>query len=251
MIVECLEGRDSRHMDDTAKRIKSLRTRLTMSHDDVALGSGGRIDRTMMSKLESGRNKASTARVREGLALATGVRPDRMSDYLDGKLSLEEVLAKRSAPDVTQPARATPPRVASSAPDEDSSPLDRALNAAFRGDRHELRDARAVERALAGFHHWQDVDGDLVEAAGRWLDGAVTLRKLGRPVTPGELFVLVSVGKGQVAADAHAKHKAEVDEMVEQRVASFEAQDHGDVEPPDPAAVARLRARAKKSSGAR
>lgn len=233
---------------DNAARIKALRKRLGMNQEAVADGSGGRIDRTMMSKLESGRNKGSTLRVHEGLAVAMGFRSDQMSAYLGGTLGLDELLAGRTSSPPNE-LRATPATVPIPAPtDDDGSPLERALNAAFDRDRHELRDARAVERVLGQTYPWQNAESDLVEAAGHWLDAAASLRREGRAVTLGELFLRVTVGKGAVAAEAHAKHKAELAQAIDQHVAAFEAEAHDDVEPPDPVAVERLKSAAKKSA---
>ena len=116
---------------DNAARIKALRKRLGMNQEAVADGSGGRIDRTMMSKLESGRNKGSTLRVHEGLAVAMGFRSDQMSAYLGGTLGLDELLAGRTS-SPTNELRATPATVPVPVPtDDDGSPLERALNAAL------------------------------------------------------------------------------------------------------------------------
>ena len=232
---------------DTAARIKALRARVDMSHDQVAAGSGDRIDRTMMSKLESGKNKASTARVREGLATAFGVQLARMSDYLDGKLTLDALLATRGDVGEEAPRRSPAPPLPNVSPD-DETPLQRALNSAFDSARHELRDARTVERVVGPVQEWRDPDGDLVEAAGRWLDFAAAARRRGEALTLGALLLHTSVGKGAVAAEAHARHKAEIAAHVDQRVAKFETEHADELEPPNDAAVDRLKARAKKAA---
>lgn len=135
--------------------------------------------------------------------------------------------------------------------DRDGSPLERALGEAFSpAAGHLVRDLLAVQHALGGARRWESTDGDLVAAAKRWLDAAMSLRHEGRSVDAQELLVRVTVGKGSVATQAHARHKAEVAEHVAEHVAAHQPAADED-EGVDPKAVARLKRTATRKKGDR
>jgi len=79
-----------------ALRIRALRKALGMRQADLAAASGGALDRLYVVRLETGKNQAKTDRVRQGLALAFKLTRDEISDYLDERVSLEELLERRS-----------------------------------------------------------------------------------------------------------------------------------------------------------
>ena len=79
-------------------RVRALRTRLELTHDQVAERGG--FDRSKMSKFESGENAATTDAALRELARGFGVAKEIVAQYLDGELTLDEVLVS-PAPVVT------------------------------------------------------------------------------------------------------------------------------------------------------
>lgn len=77
--------------------VKSLRTRIGISQESLAKASGGVLSREVVTKIELGKNKASTYRIREGLATAFGVSQHQMAAYLDGQMPIDELLAHRES----------------------------------------------------------------------------------------------------------------------------------------------------------
>ncbi len=77
--------------------VKRLREALDISQETTAARSGGKLTRDDLSKIEMGRNKATSDRVRAGLAEAAGVTRDEIADYLDERIPLEQLLAQRAA----------------------------------------------------------------------------------------------------------------------------------------------------------
>ncbi len=82
---------------DRGTRIKDLRQALHLTHDMVADQSGGHLERTDVSKAENNRNQANTGRWYRGLSQAFGISADDLVNYLDGRLSIEQVLVRRSS----------------------------------------------------------------------------------------------------------------------------------------------------------
>jgi transcriptional regulator with XRE-family HTH domain len=74
---------------DTAKRITLLRQRLNLSKTEFAKRAG--LGQAEVTHLESGRNQASTLRVREALARGFGLSLARTNEYLDGRATFLEV----------------------------------------------------------------------------------------------------------------------------------------------------------------
>lgn len=83
-------------------RLRLLREALQWTQGEVSRRSadvgGHGLQRVEVTHLESGRNLASTKRIRAALARAFGVGEDELFDYLDGQSSLPEFLKKRDNP---------------------------------------------------------------------------------------------------------------------------------------------------------
>lgn len=81
-------------------RLRLLRESLDMTQEDVSEGSvdqDGRIVRRIeVGHVESGRNMASTRRIRAGLARAFGTSEDELFEYLEGRLPLTEYAKLRN-----------------------------------------------------------------------------------------------------------------------------------------------------------
>ena len=157
----------------TDSRAAALRKRLGLTQAQVAERAGLRRDE--VTKVEGGANKATSARVRDGLARAYGLSVDELLGYLDGAVELETL-----SPAVTP---AAPQHQATGA-------LDAVLWDAADRARHTLADVDAVRAILAAEVHLATrTDVDLVSAAGRWLDAAASLRRRGQQVTAARLLV--------------------------------------------------------------
>ncbi len=78
--------------NEIAARVKALRLRLDMTGDEVAAASKV-LNRTEISKIETGKNQATTDRVRTGLARAFGVNREMLGEYLEKRISLDALLA--------------------------------------------------------------------------------------------------------------------------------------------------------------
>lgn len=82
---------DQGEADDPKDRLRALRQALRLTQQDVADRSGGRLDRIEVNKIENGKVGLATFETRRGLADAFGLLlVDDLSDYLDGKLSIDE-----------------------------------------------------------------------------------------------------------------------------------------------------------------
>ena len=77
-------------IQDPSTRARELRVALSLSQEAFAERAG--IDRGEVSKVERGENKVTSARMRDAFARAAGVTPDRLGDYLSGRLSLADLL---------------------------------------------------------------------------------------------------------------------------------------------------------------
>lgn len=84
------------HVTEIKDLVADLRKALGWTQEQVADRSGGALTRIVVNKIETGRNKASSAAVRDGLATAFGLERSAMFDYLDGAIGLEEAVALRS-----------------------------------------------------------------------------------------------------------------------------------------------------------
>ena len=77
---------------DPKDRLRALRQALGLTQQDVADRSGGRLDRVEVNKVENGKVGLASFETRRVLADAFGiVLVDDLSDYVDGKLTIEEV----------------------------------------------------------------------------------------------------------------------------------------------------------------
>lgn len=76
--------------------VKALRNRLEWTQEQVAERSAGALSRVVVNKIESGRNQATSAAIRNGLAMAFGVDVATMFGYLEGEVDLTEVMARRA-----------------------------------------------------------------------------------------------------------------------------------------------------------
>jgi transcriptional regulator with XRE-family HTH domain len=75
----------------SAKLVIAVRARLGLTQDEMADRAG--LDRIEILNVEKGRNKASSARIRDGLAQAIGISVEQVSAGLEGKLSPAAILA--------------------------------------------------------------------------------------------------------------------------------------------------------------
>ncbi len=71
-------------------RLRELRVALKLTQEGLAIGAG--FDRTVINKIESGANKATSSLVWLGLARAFGVRIEDMGSFLAGDIPLHEML---------------------------------------------------------------------------------------------------------------------------------------------------------------
>jgi transcriptional regulator with XRE-family HTH domain len=76
--------------------VKELRRLLSLTQDDVAERGG--LDRSEVAHLETGRNKATSARMRASLALGLGLPRDVLEAALDGKVTPEAAVEAARLP---------------------------------------------------------------------------------------------------------------------------------------------------------
>lgn len=79
---------DRRHRRD----VKALRDALGLTQEQVA--DAGGIDRTDVSKVETGWNHGSSNRVRRALAAGLGLSRDDMDDFMDGRLAVADAVER-------------------------------------------------------------------------------------------------------------------------------------------------------------
>lgn len=155
-------------------RAEALRKRLGLTQAEVAERAGLRRDE--VTKVETGANKATSARVRDGLAQAFGLSVDELVRYLEGDTELDALTP------AVLPASARVER--------QGGALDAVLWDAADRTRHTLSDVDAVRAILATEVSLATrTDADLSVAAGRWLDAAAALRRRGQTVTAAKLLV--------------------------------------------------------------
>lgn len=75
-------------------RLRKLHELTGMTHPQIVRRSNGMLRREDLVKLGRGGSKATTYRIRKGLALGYGVPDDLMNRLIDGKATPEEVAAK-------------------------------------------------------------------------------------------------------------------------------------------------------------
>lgn len=161
----------------SVSRATALRKRLGLTQAQVAERAGLRRDE--VTKVETGANQASSARVRDGLSRAFGITVDALVRYLDGAVELDAL---------GLPAAAAPPE--SPRVERPGGALDAVLWEAADRARHTLADVDAVRAILATEVSLATRDDvDLTGAAGRWLDAAAALRRRGQRVTAAGLLV--------------------------------------------------------------
>jgi transcriptional regulator with XRE-family HTH domain len=161
----------------TDNPVRALRKALGMSQEELAKRSGGEITQSYLARIEAGRNKASSWKVRSGLAKAFGLSESDLNDYLDGRITVEDA-AHRTRPqplDLLDEVRAARPRDPSKER-FDPSLLEVYLVEALDAKRHTLKDTDAVRAALRNLRG-MPVEGDMAaRMARRWLDIASDLR---------------------------------------------------------------------------
>lgn len=83
--------------DTPRDRVRALRKALGLSQEKLAAATDGILNRDDVVKLEKGQNQGTSARVRRGLAAALGVELRSLDQYMDGKIDLDELFARRAA----------------------------------------------------------------------------------------------------------------------------------------------------------
>lgn len=73
-----------------AEKARAIREALGCTQEAIAERGG--LERAEVNKVETGRNEATTWRIRRGLARAYGVTVETLSDCFDGILSVEELV---------------------------------------------------------------------------------------------------------------------------------------------------------------
>lgn len=77
------------------ERFRALREALGLTQEAAAEKSG-RIDRNYLNRIENGHNRGASDLVRGALATAYGVSRDDLAEYVEGRLSLKELLTRRA-----------------------------------------------------------------------------------------------------------------------------------------------------------
>lgn len=117
-------------------RVRELRERLGLSQAQLAARTG-ELDQSYITKIEAGRNKVSTVKLREALARGFWLKPDVFSDYIEGRKTLDEVAR------LTQEPRSTAPRTMKEGAD---SAVEMALAGAFsRSQKYGPLNLRALD----------------------------------------------------------------------------------------------------------
>jgi DNA-binding XRE family transcriptional regulator len=78
-------------------KIKTVRSQLDLTQDEVADQSEGQLRRQDVVKLESGKNKASTDRIRKGLAISFGATREEIDELIEKDLAPEELALRIKA----------------------------------------------------------------------------------------------------------------------------------------------------------
>ena len=178
-------------------RLRALREALGMTQDEVSARSvdqDGRILRRIeVGHVESGRNRASTRRVRASLARAFGASEEDLFDYLEGRISLAEFSKLRGRGRREAGARA----------DERKSPRERAIELVIAdgyGSAIEIR--RAAGRAR------DELSAEKQDSLGilEWANLIeTTLRQMRRESDPAASSGVRPRGRGGTATPARTK----------------------------------------------
>lgn len=187
----------------------ALRERLGLTQEQIAEAAG--MAQGHYAKIESGKNKASTAGVRQGLARAVGVSLEAISAYLDGDLSLDALLAARGSSPVVPPARPTP---VMDVDPEMMGQLDAELFRAMDPMHFSSQDFDATRAAFREVAFLVREGTDLAAMARGWLTAARQLRHEGKPVNTTTIAARVATGRVLESAleETDAKLNADADE---------------------------------------
>lgn len=207
----------NQHMaDSTASKVRSLRKRLDLTQDQVAARAAEQFPdfrRDYVTKVETGANKATTARIRRGLAAGLGLTQEELSRFLDGTSSLEEVLLHASPRDTVAEVRVE--REDHHVPDDDETAAESALFRAMNPDRYTPRDFDAARAAMRAGPRDQILHADLDAVAVRFLDVARQIRREGEVATTTSILWRVAVGRhsrdAELAREVSAAEDAEAD----------------------------------------
>lgn len=156
-------------------RVRDLRLALGLSQRALGERTGGELDQSYVTKIEAGRNLASTLKVRAALADGFGLSLATLNEYLAGALTVEAAVAEAGAP---APAPAAQP-----------SALEESLGRAFRPAVHRLCDTQVV---LAALRNTPVPAEDLDAMAGEWLLAAADMRVRGERVDAASLLVRIT-----------------------------------------------------------
>jgi len=85
------------HMEEVKDLVKALRARLALSQESLEAASGGHLAREAVSKIEAGKNKCTSYALRDALARGFGIDFEVLVAYLDGRATIEDVVAHRVA----------------------------------------------------------------------------------------------------------------------------------------------------------
>jgi transcriptional regulator with XRE-family HTH domain len=214
-----------------AELVKRLREHFSISQEELAGATDGELDRGYISKIEIGHNKASSFKVRSALARAFGVSVSKMSGYLDGKESLENMIREAEPPSIftgKHTTNDTPP------PDlvlKSRKNLEQALKEVFNGKIHEFDDVDAVRSIMSGTTLLADKHPDTGDEAFFWiddaakalLDGAAWLRE--QHIEPDAQSLLIYMTQkltGALEAIEKQKHARQAEKQRLERAAAEE-----------------------------
>lgn len=172
------------------KRAVALRERLGLTQEQIAEAAG--MAQGHYAKIESGKNKASTAGVRQGLARAVGVSLEAISAYFDGDLTLDALLAGRGSSTTAPTTRTTP---IGDGDAELMGQLDAELFNAMDTRHFASQDFDATRSAFREVAFLIREGTDLASMARRWLTAARQLRHEGKPVTTTTIAARVATGR--------------------------------------------------------
>jgi hypothetical protein len=91
-------AKTTKKLQESAVRVQSLIDRLGMTQEAVALAAvqaGRKLTRNDVNKVCTGLNKATTEKIRGGLAAGMKLHRLALNDYLDGKISLDDLLRRQ------------------------------------------------------------------------------------------------------------------------------------------------------------
>jgi transcriptional regulator with XRE-family HTH domain len=80
------------------ERVRALREALGLTQQKLA--DGGGLSRDDVSRIETGRNKARSSRVRKGLATGFGLSLEAMFAFVEGELSVAAAAKSAKPPEV-------------------------------------------------------------------------------------------------------------------------------------------------------